>query len=217
MEIISQYPYNLLLVSAVAFGALGVIYLASAVAALRRLRLMKVSTRLLFSLIFLPLAIISSGIILGTYGYHTLTYEKPVADITITPLSPQSFEATVILPSGEVRVFLLEGDQIQVDANIIKWKPMANLLGLHTHYQLSRISGRYRNIQDAQRKPVSTFELSEKPWLDLVEVRQDYQVLSWLLDAEYGSATFVSAEKPKQYQLLVSTTGLLIREKDNQK
>ncbi len=200
MEIISQYPYNLLLVSAVAFGALGVIYLASAVAALRRLRLMKVSTRLLFSLIFLPLAIISSGIILGTYGYHTLTYEKPVADITITPLSPQSFEATVILPSGEVRVFLLEGDQIQVDANIIKWKPMANLLGLHTHYQLSRISGRYRNIQDAQRKPVSTFELSEKPWLDLVEVRQDYKVLSWLLDAEYGSATFVSAEKPKQYQ-----------------
>lgn len=214
MEIITQYPLNLLLILAIAFGALGILYLFSAIAALRRLRLMKVSTRLLFSLIFLPLALISSGILLGTHGYHKLTYEEPIADIKVTPLSQQLFQAIVTLPNGDIRTYRLEGDQIQIDANIIKWKPVANLLGLHTHYQLNRISGRYRSIEDAQQKPASTFELSEKPWLDLVEIRQDYKTLDWLLDAEYGSATFVSAEHPKSYQLLVSTSGLLIREKE---
>jgi hypothetical protein len=36
-------------------------------------------------------------------------------------------------------------------------------------------------------------------------------VQSPLLDAEYGSASFVAADSPTQYEVCVSTNGLLIR------
>ena len=36
--------------------------------------------------------------------------------------------------------------------------------------------------------------------------------LSTLLDAEYGSATFVSVTRPAELELRVSTTGLLMRD-----
>jgi len=36
-------------------------------------------------------------------------------------------------------------------------------------------------------------------------------VLAPLVDAEYGSATFVAAGRPAQFEVRVSTTGLLIR------
>jgi hypothetical protein len=37
-------------------------------------------------------------------------------------------------------------------------------------------------------------------------------MLAPLLDVEYGSATFVHADRPALFEIRVSTTGLLIRE-----
>lgn len=47
--------------------------------------------------------------------------------------------------------------------------------------------------------------------VDLFNLRQRYALLSPLLDAEYGSATFAAAGNSAQYEVRVSTTGLLIR------
>ena len=41
----------------------------------------------------------------------------------------------------------MAGDQIYVDAHILKWTPAANLIGLHTAYELDRVAGRYDNIE----------------------------------------------------------------------
>jgi hypothetical protein len=38
-----------------------------------------------------------------------------------------------------------------------------------------------------------------------------FPLLRPLLDAEYGSATFITANKAAEFELRVSTTGLLIR------
>ena len=48
--------------------------------------------------------------------------------------------------------------------------------------------------------------------MDLYGLRRRYEFLSPLLDAEYGSATFVPVTRPAEFELRVSTTGLLIRE-----
>jgi hypothetical protein len=48
--------------------------------------------------------------------------------------------------------------------------------------------------------------------VDLFSLRQRYTLLSPLLDADYGSATFAAADSPVQYEVRVSTTGLLIRQ-----
>ena len=55
------------------------------------------------------------------------------------------YDATVTFADGRVQTYALAGDDIYVDAHIVKWTPLANQLGLHTTYRLDRIGGRYRN------------------------------------------------------------------------
>jgi len=38
----------------------------------------------------------------------------------------------------------ISGDEIYVDARILKWHALANLLGLSTAYELDRVGGRFR-------------------------------------------------------------------------
>ena len=52
---------------------------------------------------------------------------------------------------------------------------------------------------------------TEKP-ADLFELVQRYTFLAPLVDTEYGSATFIDVSEPARFEVLVSTTGLLIRD-----
>jgi len=47
--------------------------------------------------------------------------------------------------------------------------------------------------------------------VDLFDIRQRYTFLAPLVDAEYGSATFVPVTQPAELEVRVSTTGLMIR------
>ena len=44
------------------------------------------------------------------------------------------------------RFLTLRGDEWQMDARVVNWKPPATLLGLDPIYQLDRLSGRYSDI-----------------------------------------------------------------------
>src|SRR5207245_9850808 len=98
------------------------------------------------------------------------------------------------------------------DAHILKWKPLANLHGLHTAYELDRIAGRYRAIEQ-ERSAVRTVQsLGRERPVDLFGLRQRYEFLAPLLDAEYGSATFVPVTRPAALELRVETRGRVMRE-----
>jgi hypothetical protein len=56
------------------------------------------------------------------------------------------------------------------------------------------------------------YSLAEQRPLDLFNLRRRYTFLAPLLDAEYGSGTFVPVTRPAEFEVRVSTTGLLIRE-----
>jgi hypothetical protein len=86
------------------------------------------------------------------------------------------------------------------------------VLGLHTAYELDRMAGRYRDIPQERSASRTIYQLSEERSVDLFGLRRRYEFLSPLLDAEYGSATFVPVSKPVELELRVSTSGLLIRE-----
>lgn len=47
--------------------------------------------------------------------------------------------------------------------------------------------------------------------MNLFDLRHRFAALKFLVDAEYGSATFITTDRPQTLKLLVSTTGLLIR------
>ena len=109
----------------------------------------------------------------------------------------------------------LTGDALYVDAHIVKWHPLANILGLHTAYQLARVSGRYDKLEDEQVKPRRMFALSPARPVDMFQLARSLAFLGRVVvDTEYGSATFVSAREPTELELRVSTSGLLFRPVD---
>jgi hypothetical protein len=109
----------------------------------------------------------------------------------------------------------LAGDGIYVDAHVLKWKPMANVLGLHTAYELDRVAEHYDDIAQERSGDRTVYSLVQDRPVDLLGLRRRYAFLAPLLDAEYGSGTFVPVTRPATFEVRVSTTGLLIREKQS--
>lgn len=196
---------------ALGLGGLSVLFLLSSVMSLRRRHFGQVATHLAMALCFLLIGGIFGLGALSIQGYQALTLEQLAATVTVEPIGENQFKADFVLPSGETKTFTLSGNQLLVDAHILKWKPIANILGYHTSYELARISGRYLDLADEQTKPHTVFGLSDEKIVDLFELRKKFAQLNVLLDTEYGSASFVPAQYKQQYALMVSTTGLLFR------
>lgn len=202
----------LLLLMAAVFGALGAILLVSGIVALRRLRPFRFMLRTLMGLLLLSLGALAGAVSVGLQGYRALTREDLAARIVVQPIGPQLFSATVHIPGRpQSSYYELAGDALYVDAHILKWKPLANILGLHTSFELDRIGGRYDDLERERTAPRTVHSLAPERWVDLFSLRTRYSALAPVLDAEYGSGTFVSVTAPAEFEVRVSTTGLLIR------
>jgi hypothetical protein len=194
------------------FTIVGLAMVIAAGAALRQWRPLRMSLRLLWALMFLAGAAACGAFALGVQGYRALTHEEVAAVVRTEPLGPNRFRAQFRFPDGREVSYTLTGDQLYVDARILKWHPWANILGLNTAYELDRVAGRYHDLAQEQQQPRTVRSLAPERRVDLFSLRQRYALLSPLLDAEYGSATFAAADSPMQYEVRVSTTGLLIRQ-----
>ncbi len=196
---------------AAVFFVLSALFLVLAVRALRRRRLVCGSGSLLLGLLLLSLSALSATISVSTRGYKALTHEEVAAVVQTVPAGDQLFLATFRFPSGEVQRFRMAGDELYVDAHILKWKPIANMLGLHTAYELDRVAGRYVRLEDERTRPRTVASLAEDKPIDMFELRRRLPLLRPLVDAEYGSGTFVLADAPASYEIRVSVSGLLVR------
>ena len=199
-------------IAAGAFGLLGILFIVSGLAALLRLRPIRFALRAAFGLLLLSLGGLAGGIGIGMRGYRALTREDVAARVTVRPLGAQRFEATFRVPDRPDMIFELAGDQIYVDAHILKWTPLANVLGLHTAYELDRVAGRYDDIAQERQAGRTVFPLGEDKPVDLFGLRRRFTALAPLFDAEYGSGTFVPVRRRATFEIRISTTGLLIRE-----
>ena len=199
-----------LLIAALLAGA-SLAFLAIGLLALRNRRVLGAVSGALVALLLLAVAGLLATLAVATQGYRALTFEQVAAAVTVVPEGSQRFSATFRFPDGREQRFTLGGDELYVDAHILKWKPIVNVLGLHTAYELERVAGRYRLLTDENTKPRTVFSLAQPKPLDLFDLRRRYALLAPLLDAEYGSATFIDAARPAELELRVSTSGLLIR------
>lgn len=193
------------------FAVLGVAMFIAAIAALRRKRPLRMSARLLLALVFLAVGTACGAVALGVQGYRALTHEQLAATVLTETLGPNRFQARFRFADGREAAYALNGDQLYVDARILKWHPWANIFGLRTAYELDRVAGRYAELTQEQRQPRTVHSLAAEREVDLFSLRRRYALLAPLLDAEYGSATFAAASGPAQYEIRVSITGLLIR------
>jgi hypothetical protein len=203
-----------LVVAVVAFALLSVLLLGWGLVAVRRRRWIGTSTGLLGGLLFLALAALAGTLSVAMQGYRALTREVVAAVIVTRPTAPERFVATFTFPDGRRENFELTGNALYVDAHIVKWHPLANILGLHTAYQLDRVAGRYDRLEDELRKPRRIFSLAPAKPVDMFQVARSFAFLGGVVDAQYGSATFTSSRQPAQVELRVSTSGLLFRSVD---
>jgi len=202
---------NPLTVFGIVSAASSLVFLIVAILAFRKRKFLGGAFGILLGLLFLILSALFVAITLGTQGYRALVREEVAAVVKIQPVGPQEFNAHFRLADGKEVSFLIAGDEIYVDAHILKWRPIVNFLGLHTAYELDRVTGRYTRLQDEKSKPRTVFPLSQDKAVNMFHLRQKYALLEPLLDAQYGSGTFVPADKPAELEVRVSTSGLLIR------
>lgn len=196
---------------ALLFAGLSLMFVLTTCAALWRRRLLSGGVRFLLALMFFLAATFLGGIVLGVEGYRALTHEEVVATVRTEPVGPKRFRADFQLVDGRQVSYTLLGDELYVDARVLKWRPVANIFGLHTVYELDRVSGRYSDLLEEQRQPRTVQSLAPERPVDLFALRKRYTLMGPLFDAEYGSGTFIAANEPAQYEVRVSTTGLLVR------
>src|SRR5262249_14187259 len=135
-----------LLIAAAAAGLCGIIFIVAGLAALIRLRPLRFAVRTLIGLVLLTLGGVAGVVTIGPMGYRALTHEEVAARVVVEPVALQRFTATFFIPDRPQMKFDLAGDGLYVDAHILKWKSAANLVGLHTAYELDRVAGRYDDV-----------------------------------------------------------------------
>jgi hypothetical protein len=196
---------------AIGCAAVGIGVAVFCVRSLRRRRLLGGGVLALVALLLISVGALLATLDLAARGYSALTREELAARIRVVPVGEQRFHASFELPDGQRATYRLAGDELYVDAKIVKWHPLVNVLGLHTAYDLDRVAGRYRELGDERELPRTVFSLARPRRVDLFALRERLPLLEWLVDARYGSATFVVANRPASYELRVSTSGLLAR------
>ncbi|UCD25178.1 MAG: hypothetical protein JSW51_04445 [Gemmatimonadota bacterium] len=200
-----------LVILTLVFAVLSVAFLFISMRAFKKKRIMGTASNTLAALLMLSLSALFATLTVSTQGYRAFTREEVVAKVTTRRLADQRFEARVEFADGRDTTFLLAGDEFYMDAHILKWKPLANVFGMHTDYELDRISGRYMDLQEEQDNPRTVFALSSSKPLDLFHLRLRHPMLGWLVDAEYGSGTFIATDDHAVFEVRVSTSGLLVR------
>jgi hypothetical protein len=203
---------EVLFFAAAGLALLSLVLVVAGIAALRRRHWISSLGSTGTGALLLSLAALAATLGVSTQGYRALTHEEVAATVTTVPAGPAQFQAYVEFPDGRSESFAVSGNQLLVDAHILKWHPLANVLGVHTQYELDRLAGRYVEIEDERSQPRTVHSLKEEKPVDLFHLARRYTILAFLVDTEYGSATYIQVDRPSRFQIRVSTTGLLIRE-----
>lgn len=197
---------------AIVVAIFGVLLLALACRRLLSARLLAAGGSTLAGLLLLALAAVTFVVSLNLRTYARLTHEQPVAEIVFESRGPQRYRATLTkIPSGEMQVFVLAGDEWQLDARVLKWHGWANLVGLNAQYRLERVSGRYLDIEQERHAERTVYALSDNPGVDLWQLATRKPTWLPFVDAVYGSATYLPMADGARYRITLSQSGLIAR------
>ncbi|HEX6267192.1 MAG TPA: hypothetical protein VFZ81_09885 [Burkholderiales bacterium] len=209
---LSRLDPRVLIVGVALLGVLLAIpFLLASVRRLRRLRLIGGTLYLLSGGIVLLAVSVAGLVAANLFTYARLTHEQEAARVTSRQLGQRHFAVSLQAKNAPARHFELRGDEWQIDARVLKWRAMGNLVGLDTLYRLERLSGRYGDVASERAAPRTVHELAAEPGLDLWALTRRYQRYVPLADALYGSAAFVPMAEGAEYVVSVSASGLVVR------
>jgi len=202
---------ELLLTTSVVFTAIALYFLFSMTRHARRRRPVRATRSLAGGVASGALGSASILLAVSYYGYGRLVDEQLVSRIEFSQSAPGEYTARLMIDGEADRLFTLRGDEWQMDARVVNWKPPATILGLDPIYQLDRLSGRYSSVDDELSQQRTVHALSDELPLDVWYVARKFPALMPGVDAYYGTATFLPMADGARYEVTLSRTALLAR------
>ncbi|MBX3725002.1 MAG: hypothetical protein KF823_03695 [Xanthomonadales bacterium] len=203
-------PFALLVAVGVALALAGMAALVSLLRALRARRPGRVVSRLLLLLVLDGMALLVLLLALALHGYGRLTGETLVAELAFRQLGEGLYEVELAQPDGSSARYQLAGDDWQLDARVVKWRPWAVLAGLDPVYRLDRLSGRWHDLERERAPGRSVHDLAGDGMVDLWSLASRHPRWLPFVDTEYGSGAYLPMRDGARYSVTLSPLGGLV-------
>ena len=203
---------NLLLIASTVFTLLTLYFVFSMFRHARRRRPVRATRSLAGGTVSACAGGASIMLAFSYFGYLQLVDEQLIGRIKFTESAPEQYVARLMLEDdAHDRMFEILGDEWQMDARVITWKPPMTMLGLDPIFQLDRLSGRYAEVEEELSKNRSVHALSESVPLDVWQFARKYPRLMPGVDAHYGTATYLPMAHGAIFEVTMTRTGLIAR------
>lgn len=188
-----------------------VIFLAIAalVQCIRRFQIMD-SAFLLVVAVVCALVLFAS---ISIQAYAALNNDVKVAHVKASQVANTaaptlSVEIALYDKQGHVtsdKAYVVLGNEWELQANIIKFAPVFNLIGLHSSYKLTRLEGRYDNpnLEASGKHTVVALNGGDDGFFTSAHIAESF--LAPFIDATYGNAVFSGTGS---FDVYCSQTGL---------
>ncbi len=206
---------NILIIASTIFALISVMLLFSTIRHTRRRRVLRASGSFVGSVASASLGGVGILLALSYFTYGRLTDERSISLIEFTQMAPDEYTARLMVDGEPDRLLTLRGDEWQLDARVVNWKPPATLLGLDPIYQLERLSGRYSDIDREVSAARTVHSLADRRFLDLWSVAKRFPILMPGVDAYYGTATYVPMADGARFEVSLTRDALIARPVNN--
>ncbi len=206
---------NILITASTIFALISVMLLFSTIRHARRRRVLRASGSFVGSVASASLGGVGILLALSYFTYGRLTDERSISLIEFTQMAPDEYTARLMVDGEPDRLLTLRGDEWQLDARVVNWKPPATLLGLDPIYQLERLSGRYSDIDREVSAARTVHSLADRRFLDLWSVAKRFPILMPGVDAYYGTATYVPMADGARFEVSLTRDALIARPVNN--
>lgn len=201
-----------LTITATAFVFLGLIFFALAVSRVRRRRIAAAGVHGVAGCCTFLLGGALVAVAFNLHSYQRLSHEQTVAEIIFRQFEPNAYGATLnSSKGGGAQRFVIRGDEWQIDARVLKWHGLANLVGLDSYYRLERLSGRYANLSTERNGARTVYGLAPREAVDLWGIARRYDRWMPFVDAIYGSAAYLPMANGAHFEISLTQSGLIAR------
>lgn len=158
----------------------------------------------------LSMATVFVLILLNIHTYHQLTSEIKLAEVEVGKRTHQGTPIKVQTTDNHY-LFIIDGQEWQLDARFLKWKSWAYLLGSEPVVRLEGLTGRRpldRSISTNPYHPIQQSQILQNLGSTLSD---------WLgiVDTYYGSSVYMPASEGAVYTVSATVTGLVARAENN--
>jgi len=202
---------NVLVAIAAVAGVAALFFLSRTVTCTRQGRVLRAGGAGVGTLASAAVATAAVLLAVSYYGYERLTAEQVVAALAFRQTGPDTWQARLMVEGEHDRTFELRGNEWQLDARLVTWKPPLTILGLDPIYRLERLSGRYAEIARERSEMRTVYALSEPGPFDVWSVARRFPALTPGIDAHYGSATYVPMADGARFEVSLSRDALIAR------